>query len=136
MQTTHVKLTLDIHKSLWWTSNKRGNHWAAYSRTRSVKTIAHIAGANLKNIRPQDYETITSWDKVHVTIVVHPRTGGRFDPANASPMGKAIVDALTLCGFWVDDDSTHVVGPDYRAGDRSKRDGYYQLEIIMEEAQS
>ena len=40
----------------------------------------------------------------------------RADPANAQPTLKALVDGCTDAGIWVDDDSTHLIGPDPRRG--------------------
>lgn len=70
---------------------------------------------------------------VHVIAIIHPLTHGRFDPENAAPMVKAILDALTDTGFWPDDDSKHIIGPDYRGGEPSIRKGWYRITIRIEE---
>ena len=48
-------------------------------------------------------------------------------------MVKAILDALTDTGFWPDDDSKHLIGPDYRGGEPSSRKGWYRITIRIEE---
>ena len=53
---------------------------------------------------------------VSVIATVHYRTAVRADPANAQPTLKALIDGCTDAGIWVDDDSTHLIGPDPRRG--------------------
>lgn len=70
---------------------------------------------------------------VHVTAIIHPLTHGRFDPENAAPMVKAILDAITQADFWPDDNARYVVGPDYRLGEPSTEKGVYHITIRIEE---
>ena len=51
---------------------------------------------------------------------------------NAAPMVKAILDAITMTGWWPDDNSTYVTGPDYRPGEPSVS-GRYAITIIIQE---
>lgn len=122
--------TIDVPKAYWWTQNKRGDWRAKYRRTSVVKRRAYLTYRSLINsgkLKPP-----TKWP-VHVTAIIHPLTHGRFDPENAAPMVKAIIDALTDTGFWPDDDSKHIIGPDYRGGEPSIRKGWYRITIRIEE---
>ena len=98
------EFVVDIPRDEWWTQNRRGHWWVKFAHTSAVKQRA-----------------------------IHPLTHGRFDPENAAPMVKAILDALTDTGFWPDDDSKHIIGPDYRGGEPSTRKGWYRITIRIEE---
>ena len=123
------EFVVDIPLDEWWTQNRRGHWRVKFAHTSAVKQRA-VAFARfwLQNghHRPQHFP-------VHVTAVIHPLTNGRFDPENAAPMVKAILDALTDTGFWPDDDSKHLIGPDYRGGEPSIRKGWYRITIRIEE---
>ena len=97
---------VDIPRDEWWTQNRRGHWRVKFAHTSAVKQRAMaFARFWLQNghHRPQHFP-------VHVTAIIHPLTHGRFDPENAAPMVKAILDALTDTGFWPDDDSKHIIG--------------------------
>lgn len=123
------QITITIPKNEWWTQNRRG-HW----RTRHQHTSA-VKRRSLLVARQWLYEghrPPSQWP-VHVTAVIHPLTHGRFDPENAAPMVKAIIDAFTQAGIWPDDDGTHIIGPDYRPGEPSDRKGRYRIDIKIEQ---
>lgn len=131
----------------FWRTNDAGNHhrraegllvdpeqaWrlaAKYRRTSVVKRRAYLTYRSLINsgkLKPP-----TKWP-VHVTAIIHPLTHGRFDPENAAPMVKAILDAITQADFWPDDNARYVVGPDYRLGEPSTEKGVYHITIRIEE---
>ncbi|RYQ36315.1 hypothetical protein [Bifidobacterium pseudolongum] len=124
--------TLWVPTGCWWTQNKRGGWRKKHNATSTVKHIALLKAIEFKNQHPDIVECIQQTAHVHAWIIVHPLTGGRFDPENASPMGKAIIDALTVAGYWTDDDSTHLTGPDYRPGTRAKtQDGCRPIGIHL-----
>lgn len=54
--------------------------------------------------------------KSRIIATITPRTHGRFDPNNAHPTTKALVDGITEAGVWPDDNSEWVLGPDHRRG--------------------
>ena len=120
------EFVVDIPRDEWWTQNRRGHWRVKFAHTSAVKQRA-VAFARfwLQNghHRPQHFP-------VHVTAIIHPLTHGRFDPENAAPMVKAILDALTDIGFWPDDDSKHLIGPDYRGGEPSSRKVSQQDETL------
>lgn len=125
-----IEIRFDIPKTEWWTQNRRGNWRVKYAHTRAVKQRARLHGLSFKHAHP---EAMPSRFPVHVTALVHPLTRGRFDPENAAPMVKTILDALTDVGWWPDDDSTHIIGPDYRAGEPSTHEGWYSVTLRIEE---
>ena len=88
------EFVVDIPRDEWWTQNRRGHWRVKFAHTSAVKQRA-VAFARfwLQNghHRPQHFP-------VHVTAIIHPLTHGRFDPENAAPMVKAILDALTDVG--------------------------------------
>lgn len=119
------EFVVDIPRDEWWTQNRRGHWRVKFAHTSAVKQRAMaFARFWLQNghHRPRHFP-------VHVTAIIHPLTHGRFDPENAAPMVKAILDALTDTGFWPDDDSKHIIGPDYRGGEPSIRKGWYRITI-------
>jgi hypothetical protein len=131
MRKITIAITLSGGKrGTWFTANRR-LHWSAKSRlTRDTRQRAYILGrtalAGIDHGKP-------AFDRAHVTAVIHFSRAGRHDPGNASPMVKAAIDGLTDAGYWADDDSEHVIGPDYRIGEPTGHTGVYRIEIIAEE---
>ncbi|HCA74108.1 hypothetical protein [uncultured Bifidobacterium sp.] len=124
-------IDLAISRQLWWTQNRRSRSWVVpYQRKKQVKAAAYLTFRGLINsgqlVRPSHWP-------VHVTAIIHPLTHGRFDPENAAPMVKAILDAITQSGYWPDDNARYVVGPDYRLGQPSDEKGVYHITIRIEE---
>lgn len=127
---TEISIDYPIRKALWWTQNRRGSWKAKWQRTRTVSKEAYIIACNAAHHDPIAFEATRHWQPIHVTATIHPLTHGRFDSENAAPMVKTIIDAMTRAGWWVDDDSTHLIGPDYRAGAPST-DGDYHITITL-----
>ena len=125
-----AELTFEIPKNEWWTQNRRGAWQAKYRRTSAVKRRAYILARNQLRGVPRP----SHWP-VRVIAKISPLTHGRFDPENAAPMVKAILDAITMIGWWPDDNSTYVTGPDYRRGDPSANNKYAITVIIQEPEQ-
>ena len=120
-------LTIHIPPGMWLTANQRP-HWAAKAAaTRSLRDLAH-AHAAARHLRPAP-------TPARVVAHIHLRTGARFDPANASPTTKALVDGLTDAGLWPDDDAAHVIGPDHRLGAPmpALRRGWHAITLTIEE---
>lgn len=114
-------IDLAISKPLWWTQNRRSRSWAVpYRRKKLVKTMSLLTFRNL--INGGKLQKPEHWP-VHVTAIIHPLTHGRFDPENAAPMVKAILD----------DNADYVIGPDYRLGEPSVEKGVYHITIRIEE---
>ena len=124
-----AELTFEIPKNEWWTQNRRGPWQAKYRRTSAVKQRAYILARNQLRGVPRP----SHWP-VRVIAKISPLTHGRFDPENAAPMVKAILDAITMTGWWPDDNSTYVTGPDYRRGEPAGNDKY-AITIIIQESE-
>ena len=108
VESVSQTLVVDIPSAWWLTSNGRYKWPDRARRTKHLRTIA------LLEARRQHLEPVTGM--VSVIATVHYRTAVRADPANAQPTLKALVDGCTDAGIWVDDDSTHLIGPDPRRG--------------------
>ena len=120
-------IDLAISKPLWWTQNRRSRSWAVpYRRKKQVKTMSLLTFRNL--INSGKLQKPEHWP-VHVTAIIHPLTHGRFDPENAAPMVKAILDGITQSGYWPDDNADYVLGPDYRLGEPSTEKGVYHITL-------
>lgn len=101
-----------------------------YARKKQVKAKSLLTFRSL--INGGKLQKPEHWP-VHVTAIIHPLTHGRFDPENAAPMVKAILDGITQSGYWPDDNAKYVVGPDYRLGEPSVEKGVYHITIRIEE---
>lgn len=104
----HYRLEISRLGKKWITSNKRLN---PYAKARMVK----------------DWREIASWrghrdlgslnlEKSYVVCELRMHAKRRRDPANWEPTAKAVMDGLVDAGVFVDDDHTHVTGPDMRIG--------------------
>lgn len=117
-----MTLTIDIPPNEWMSANDRG-HWAAKAkRTRALRHRAAWAARQARLTVPTP-----------VLVVAHigyPRNG-KADPGNAAPTVKALLDGLTDAGVWPDDDSTHVIGPDYRRGPKTDRAGWHAVTLTF-----
>ena len=100
------RIEFDIPESQWLTANQR-LHWAEKARrTRFLRTLARLE-ARRQHLLP-------SVGPVWVVAEIQYPGTGRADPANANPTVKALIDGLTDAGIWPDDDSKHLIGPDFR----------------------
>lgn len=127
------EIDIAISRQLWWTQNRRSRSWAVpYARKKQVKASAHLTFRSL--INSGKLQKPEHWP-VHVTAIIHPLTHGRFDPENAAPMVKAILDGITQSGYWPDDNAAYVLGPDYRLGEPSVEKGVYRITIRIEDAE-
>lgn len=125
-----MDIDLAISRQLWWTQNRRAKSWVQpYRRKKQVKAAAYLTFRSLLN--SGRLQKPDSWP-VHVTATIHPLTHGRFDPENAAPMVKAILDAGTQAGIWPDDNADYITGPDYRIGEPSTEKGVYHITITIE----
>lgn len=115
-----TELIIDVHKSLWISDNDR-HHWAELAkRKRGIRLLAHYLARQQKLTLPTP---------VIVVAEIGFRTNGRADPGNASLAVKAALDGLTDAGVWPDDDSKHVIGPDYRRGPRAPVKDRYRIHL-------
>ena len=94
----------------WITANQRGN-WRA--------SAGHVAAWRAKAAWAAKAARLPAIDgHVRITAFVqrNHRRGGRWDPTNWAPTGKAAIDGLVDSGVLRDDSTRYVTGPDMRAG--------------------
>lgn len=106
----------------WITANER-THWAV--KAAKVRTWRGAAAVHARAAR------IPLLGRAHVLAEVCMNSNRRRDPLNWAPTVKAAVDGLTDAGCWLDDDASHVVGPDLRIGPPVK--GVARLRLTITE---
>lgn len=111
-----MRVSFPVPPEWWRDANRDGRlRWFDLARrSRGLRGMAFKVGrseiARLRLSRPVFGRcSIIAW-------VRYPPTAHRADPANAAPTVKPIIDGLTDAGFWVDDDSSHVVAVAYMRG--------------------
>ena len=123
-------LYLVIPKGQWITANLRLHPMARAKRVRALRKRTAIEARK---------DALFSFDgRVRITAKIYARSARRFDPNNAADTTKAMVDGLRDAGVLVDDDHTHVIGPDHRGAgvDRDLPGGAHAIELIITEAGS
>lgn len=131
---TTLNLTLNIHKSLWLTSNKR-EHWVVQAkRKKQIKKDAYftaLAAIRMAGLTPP------VWSEERpcaVTVAVAIPTRHLFDPANAEPSVKAALDGFTDAGMWSDDNRKVVRAVTYTSAGQRAPKGCYTLEFTIADA--
>jgi crossover junction endodeoxyribonuclease RusA len=122
-----VELTVDVGRANWVTENgSHGSHWTLSRKRRALKELGYLRCLNVARG--------VHMGRAHVTAFVQYPSNNRADPTNAGPTAKPIVDGFTLAGLWTDDDSTHVLGPDFRreSGVTGVR-GLHRIRFVIEE---
>lgn len=125
-------LRFEFPTNEWHTSNSRMAWPVRYQRNKLIRERVHWKAVDVRNrMRLQS----PVFMKCHVTVLVAYPTNRRFDPSNTSTMVKPILDELTRCGYWPDDDSTHLIGPDYRPDDHKSRPGWHEITLLLTETE-
>jgi crossover junction endodeoxyribonuclease RusA len=107
----------------------RRYHDAEGDRKRALKKLAYAMGMNLRRDRRVEPPV---FDRVRVLCVVsYPKGVSTADPGNLSHTVKPLIDGLTMAGYWPDDDSVHVQGPDYRRGPNNPRRGIWTIRFVF-----
>lgn len=126
-ESTPEVLRVDIPPNEWLTDNAR-LHWAAKSRrVRALRLRASYLA--------HDWDTSPRSGRVRIIATIITRTRTRFDPTNADAAVKPILDGIVDAGILPDDDSTHLIGPDFRRGEPDPHlpRGWHRVEIRIEE---
>lgn len=115
---------LTIPKSIWLTSNDR-YHWrAAANRTQAIRLQAKLAARGMTPVSvPAD-----------VLAVVHTPTNTKFDPPNAWPTVKAILDGLVDAGVIPDDSDKEIPVTSFARGPKTGAQGRYRIAIRFMDA--
>lgn len=126
-----LTITVKIPNIYWFSQNSRG-HWAVKKRcTDAAYNRAYVIGRAEKNVRGLPTPVFR---KCHVTAyIAYPPNARRYDPGNAATMTKPMIDALTEAGYWADDDSEHLIGPDFRKADHKAEKGWHEIILELEE---
>lgn len=105
-----IEIVIDIPKTLWLSENgSHRSHWYVSTRRKDLKWL----GFTKMREYLAEHEGVCL-ERAHVTAFVQYPSNNRADPMNAAPTVKPIIDGFTQSGIWVDDDSKHVTGPDFR----------------------
>ena len=110
----------------WLTANGR-YHWAVrQERTKALRERAKVQSLNAM----RRGQLAPVFGRVHVIAGIQYRTS-RVDPANAYPTIKALIDGMTDAGIWPDDDSKHLIGPDFRRKPGRAPKGVHRITLIL-----
>lgn len=122
-QARMTSITFTIPPNLWLSANDR-RHWAdKASRTRGLRMLARAVRADdVLGHHP---------DATHVAAFIGYPRNGRADPANAAPTVKALIDECVSLGVFLDDDSTHVIGPTYLRDKTSGQPGVHTVRLVL-----
>ncbi len=121
------RTTLIVIPNQWWLTSNMRLHWAAKAkRTAALRQMAYLEG--LRDRR--------RFRKVRVIAHIGYASSTRADPGNAAPAVKACIDGLTDAGWWADDDSEHLIGPDYRRDPVKAPKGHHTVRLEIEEVES
>ena len=125
---TTADLVLDIAKSDWHTPNDRGQWYIFAPKVKRNRAAAKKAAIE---------SGLGAFTVAHVTAHIGYPRRGIADPGNACDVVKAILDGLTDAGIWPDDDSRHVIGPDYRQeSGPTGRPGIHTVRLVLVEQES
>lgn len=117
------ELTITVHADHWMSSNDRDHRQLRAAKTAAVRQQAAWAAKAAR---------LPRYDLVHVCAFIQYPTARRADPPNAWPTLKAALDGLTDAGVWADDDSTHVIGTEFRRDPgRTTVPGTYRIRLVL-----
>jgi hypothetical protein len=118
-------LTFTIHNAQWLSSNMRFRHWALENRRKTALRDMGLKEGLLSGLRFRG--------PVRVIVHIGYATNAVADPGNSAPALKALIDGMTRAGVWRDDDSKHVIGPDYRRDETKAPRGFHTVRLEIEE---
>lgn len=96
-----------------------------------LEEYVQIVGEDLQ--KSSQYDINPLFDKFTVTLIVYPTTNRRTDPQNYAPTAKNLIDGLTDCGYWPDDDWKHLEETRFRhGGETSGIKDFFKFELVIE----
>jgi hypothetical protein len=105
--------TLELPAGMLLINVNEGLHWREINKRRQIiRRCTEILARNQK---------IPALARVHITGRLHFPDARRRDANNWADSAKPAVDALVTAGVLEDDDSTRVLGPDMRIGEKRPR---------------
>ena len=117
-----MTLTIDVPPNEWLSANDRPIWQVRARKTGALRRRAAWVARQQRLTVPTPVLVVAD--------IGYPRNG-KADPNNASPTVKAILDGLTDAGVWPDDDSDHVIGPLYRRGPKTDRQGWHAVTLTF-----
>ena len=120
------ELTVEVPANEWLTANGRYGHPKA--RAKRVTHLRQRAAALARSEHLTPYTGL-----VRITATIHGRVNRWSDPNNAADTTKPLIDGLRDAGVLIDDDYTHVIGPDHRYGSPipSLRTGWHCIVLTI-----
>jgi len=131
---TSLEIIVPVRKANWLTSNTDRIHWGEIYRRKSVlrqqgyyHALAVLRAAGLASEHP-----VWSAERpCRVEVAVGMPTRRRFDPANASPAAKAVLDGFTDAGVWSDDNAKVVRSVIFTMQDDLSEPGTHRLRFLI-----
>lgn len=117
------QLIIDVPDNEWLTSNSKEHPQAVGRKRRALRRRSWAAAKQAKLMAYRG--------PVHIMALITYRTTGRADPTNAIDTCKPIIDGLVDAGVLVDDDSSHVLGPDMRRDKGRSPKGWHRVRLVM-----
>lgn len=119
-----ITFGIEIPDEIWLSSNGTQPHWAV--EQRAIKAL-QLLGRNVINMNGSP-----RLERAHMTAYIQVR-GGRFDPPNAWPTIKPIVDGMIQAGLLPDDSDKYLIGPDFRREPGRAPKGIRRIRFEIEE---
>ena len=119
-----TELTFTRPNNLFMNANGREHFFTRSEKTRVLRELA-CALARARKTRlyaPPPY---------HVTCTITLDTARRFDPPNAYPTVKALIDGLTDAGIWQDDNSDVIKVMSFQRGQGKAERGMKEITITI-----
>lgn len=116
------ELTITVPRELWMSANQRP-HWAV--KAKCTKHLRLLANAEARAAR------LGTFSQVHITAFIGYPTATKADAENAAPSVKACIDGLRDAGVIPDDNSEHVIGPDYRREVGKAPKGTHTIRLVL-----
>lgn len=130
MLTDHPTLRIHLPAKDWHTSNQRNNKWEDAKKTSDNRLRGKLA--SLAALRTGRLPRFTRPVQVYAAVALP--TARTFDPPNAWPTVKAILDGLTDAHIWDDDSHIHVpLTAFFRAPGKSPKGTYTVTLYFVEE---
>ena len=113
--------SLDIPESWWLNSNHRHHRMVVADRTKNIREAARLQFRRMKKVPTP----------ANVLAMIHTPTNGRFDPPNAWPTVKAMIDGIVDAGILADDSSKHIPVTSFTRGMKTGIKGRYQITLYF-----
>lgn len=118
-----ARLIFNVPREWWLNANQR-LHWAQRkTRTSALRELAAIESRG----------AVIFKHPVHALAIVSTPTNSRFDPPNAAPTVKALIDGIVDAGMLADDNHEHLPRVSFERGPKTGQPGNYQIILDLQE---